>query len=74
MLFPLLISIVVKILALYELGDIFISIDKTKEQAKSYEQFFFEFCFLACHGMLHFLGYDHQNPEDEKEMIAKQNL
>jgi ssRNA-specific RNase YbeY (16S rRNA maturation enzyme) len=24
--------------------------------------------------MLHLLGYDHQNPEDEKEMIAKQKL
>jgi probable rRNA maturation factor len=59
----------------YELGDIFISIDKTKEQAKSYEHSFLrEFCFLACHGMLHLLGYDHQNPEDEKELIAKQKL
>lgn len=29
--------------------------------------------FLLTHGMLHLIGYDHQNPEDHQEMFAKQD-
>ena len=55
------------------LGDIYISIDKCIEQSKEYgHSLMREFCFLCVHGMLHLLGYDHMNKEDEKEMFSLQ--
>lgn len=57
------------------LGDIYISIDKAKEQADSYgHSLLRELAFLTVHGILHLLGYDHMNPEDEKEMFLLQEL
>lgn len=56
-----------------ELGDIFISIDTYKRQAQEYDHSFErELCFLFVHGVLHLLGYDHMNKEDEKVMISLQ--
>ena len=55
------------------LGDIYISIDKVKEQAKLYgHSEKRELAFLTIHGFLHLLGYDHMEKEDEKIMFAKQ--
>lgn len=57
-----------------EIGDIFISIDKTLEQAKAFEHSFErELAFLSTHGFLHCLGYDHLTDEDEIEMFSLQN-
>lgn len=55
------------------LGDIYISIDKVREQAKAYgHSEKRELAFLTIHGFLHLLGYDHMEPEDEKVMFGKQ--
>lgn len=55
------------------LGDIYIAIDVAYDQAKEYnhsrER---EVCFLATHGLLHLLGFDHMTEEEEKEMFGKQ--
>ncbi|NLK12382.1 MAG: rRNA maturation RNase YbeY [Candidatus Phytoplasma sp.] len=55
------------------LGDIFISIDQAKLQAKDYgHSFQREIGFLSVHGYLHLKGYDHHTPEEEKEMFELQ--
>lgn len=55
------------------LGDIFICLDKVYEQAQLYGHSpDREFAFLLVHGLLHLQGYDHQNPEEEALMIARQ--
>lgn len=55
------------------LGDIYISVDKAHSQAIEYgHSFKREICFLAVHGFLHLLGYDHMNKEDEEIMFTRQ--
>jgi probable rRNA maturation factor len=57
------------------LGDIYISIDKAKQQANDYgHSFLREVAFLSIHGFLHLLGYDHMNEKEELEMFEKQEL
>ena len=49
-------------------------INSIGDQAKEYEHSFDrEIGFLAVHGFLHLLGYDHMTEEDEKEMFGKQD-
>ena len=57
------------------LGDIFISIPKMKAQAIEYETGEKrELAFLLVHGLLHLLGYDHMNVDEEKEMFNLQEV
>ncbi|HIT62301.1 MAG TPA: rRNA maturation RNase YbeY [Candidatus Caccovivens faecavium] len=56
------------------LGDIVISKNVAKKQAREYgHSLKREVCFLALHGFLHLLGFDHIKEEDEKIMIKLQN-
>ena len=55
------------------LGDVYISIDRVHSQSEEYgHSFIRELCFLAVHGMLHLLGYDHMTKEDEVVMFKLQ--
>lgn len=55
------------------LGDIYICIDRMKEQALEYgHSETRELSFLTVHGLLHLLGYDHQTKEDEEVMFGLQ--
>jgi probable rRNA maturation factor len=56
------------------LGDIVICSEAAERQAREYGHTFErELTFLAVHGLLHLLGYDHMTPEDEEEMCAAQD-
>ena len=55
------------------IGELFISVDKAREQAEEYgHSFEREMGFLAVHGFLHVNGYDHYTPEEEAEMFGLQ--
>ena len=55
------------------LGDIYLCVPVAYEQAEIYgHSRTREICFLSTHGILHLLGYDHMNEEEEKEMFSLQ--
>lgn len=55
------------------LGDIMICYERAKEQAAAYgHSLTRELSFLAVHGVLHLLGYDHMTEEEERVMREKQ--
>lgn len=55
------------------LGDIVISLEKAVEQSEEYgHSIKREVAFLITHSLFHLLGYDHETPDEEKEMFEKQ--
>jgi probable rRNA maturation factor len=55
------------------LGDIVISLDTACQQARSQQKKpILELAFLASHGLLHLLGWDHPDLESEQRMLARQ--
>ena len=57
------------------LGDIMICRSRAVTQAAEYGHGLSrELAFLAVHGVLHILGYDHMNEEEERRMRARQRI
>ena len=55
------------------LGDIIISLDTAARQAEDYGHTLErELAYLAIHGMLHLLGYDHMDEADQQEMRTEE--
>jgi rRNA maturation RNase YbeY len=55
-------------------GDIFISVERVKENAKIYEvSEENEACRVMVHGMLHLIGYKDKNAADKTEMRRKED-
>jgi rRNA maturation RNase YbeY len=55
-------------------GDIFISIERVKENAKSFKiSFPRELHRVLIHGILHLLGYQDKTPSQQKEMRSKED-
>ncbi|SDG19285.1 rRNA maturation RNase YbeY [Desulfosporosinus hippei] len=55
------------------LGDIVISVERARAQAQEYgHSFEREIVYLAVHGLLHLLGYDHEEENDKQEMRSKE--
>ncbi len=56
------------------LGDVVISLQAAERQAKEYgHSFRREAAYLAVHGVLHLLGYDHRGEEDRLVMRRKED-
>lgn len=56
------------------LGDIIISVEQAAQQASENNHTLDEECaFLAIHGTLHLLGFDHYEPEQKEEMWQLQD-
>ena len=57
------------------LGAIYICLKRAKEQSIEYgHSFLREISFLSVHGLLHLLGYDHMEKEEEKIMFNLQEM
>jgi probable rRNA maturation factor len=55
------------------LGDVVIAIDQARRQAEEYgHSFERELAYLTAHGLLHLLGYDHEDDEEKVQMRARE--
>jgi len=53
------------------LGDVYVSVEKANEQAENFRvQFQDELERLVTHGILHLIGYEHDDPGQQEEMEA----
>ena len=51
------------------LGDVVMALETLKREAKEQDKTFHDhFCHLFIHGVLHLLGYDHENDKDQDKM------
>ncbi len=58
----------------YISGDIFISVDRVKENAKQYKQKCYqEMLRVILHGVLHLCGYKDKSDKEEKQMREKED-
>ena len=56
------------------MGDIYISVDRVKDNARTFGVLFdHEMNRVMAHGLLHLLGFDDQTEQDKKEMRAKED-
>ena len=54
-------------------ADIFISVDRVKENARNFEvKFYAELTRVMIHGLLHLMGYNDKNPKEQKVMRKKE--
>ena len=59
---------------LLNVGDVVICLERAKQQATDYgHSLTREMAFLVLHGLLHLLGYDHVQKDDEQKMFAVQD-
>ena len=57
------------------IGSIAVCIDRAKEQAQEYgHSFERELNYLLVHGVMHCLGYDHEQEDEKKEMREKEEF
>lgn len=57
-----------------DIGELYICYDVANENRLNYDNTIErELCFLFVHGLLHLLGYDHMEKEDEEVMFALQD-
>ena len=55
-------------------GNIAISVDRVKENAKTFGVAFdHEMLRVMAHGLLHFMGYNDSNEDEKSEMTKKEN-
>lgn len=56
-------------------GEIYLSLDRIRDNAQTYKVLFEkELALVIIHGLLHLLGYNDENPNDKKQMQTLQNL
>lgn len=57
------------------LGDVVISLETARRQCKEYgHSLYQEVAYLTIHGVLHLLGYDHQEEQEKQEMQNKEQI
>ncbi|BAP00819.1 hypothetical protein MCAL160_0076 [Mycoplasmopsis californica HAZ160_1] len=56
-------------LPILPLGELVISHEKVEQQAQEFNHSLRrEYCYLFAHGLVHLMGYDHENEEEKKQM------